>query len=140
MRANPFNKVLGKTGSEDTDLFGWLHRQGFKFVWSAHAEVFERIEEKRQHLRWHFIRGYRGGWAFSYQLAERYGRFISFFLSAGRIIPAALISLLNFAKSLKNPRAALYRFSGEIGGHFGKLGYFVNIKKPSSIVCKRGEL
>jgi hypothetical protein len=97
-------------------------------VWAAHAEVIERIEEKRRHLCWHVKRGYRGGWAYSLKLVENNGWFGGVCLSTGRIFPASLRSALNFVKNLKNPRAAFYSLTGELGGHLGKIGYFLHIK------------
>jgi succinoglycan biosynthesis protein ExoM len=119
LRAGPFNERFGRTGGEDTDLFAWLQRQDFKFVWAEYAEVFEKIAEKRRHLRWHMVRGYRGGWTYSYQLVGRYGWFVGFCLSTVRIIPSILRSFLYFIMNLSNIRAAIYLLARETSGHIG---------------------
>ncbi len=128
MRTGPFDEAFGRTGGSDWDLFSWLHNQGFKFIWAKDAEVFECVEENRSCIRWHLVRGYRGGFVFSSKLAEDKGMIRGFCSSTGRILPAVLRSLLNLARDRRNPKAALLILVNDICGHLGKIGYFLHIK------------
>jgi len=126
--AGPFDERLGRTGGSDNQLFAWLQSQRFKFVWSEDAAVFEQIEEKRRHLRWHLKRGYRGGWDHSHKAVEEYGWCLGFLVSTSRILPSLLRSVLHFIGNLNNIRAATYLFLTDLCGHAGKVGYFLKIR------------
>jgi glycosyltransferase involved in cell wall biosynthesis len=124
MRTGPFDEELGRTGGEDGDLFNWLKRQGFKFVWASNAEVYERLEEERRYLRWHFRRAYRGGWGYSRGVVKRYGAVKGLSLTVVRIIPSSLKALKFAIMNLNNARYAGLILLKNISTNLGKLGYF----------------
>ncbi|MFC1508434.1 glycosyltransferase family 2 protein [Candidatus Omnitrophota bacterium] len=128
MRTGPFDEALGRTGGSDSDLFIWLQKQGFKFVWAANAEVFEKLEEKRGYLRWHLRRAYRGGWGYSRRVVKRYGARKGFILSVIRIIPSTLKALRCAIMNCNNIRYAGLVLLCNIVTNLGKCGYFVDIK------------
>jgi succinoglycan biosynthesis protein ExoM len=128
MREGPFCEKLGRIGGSDSEYFSWLRIRGSKFIWGRNAEVYEHIEEKRRYLRWHLIRGYRGGWSYAFKLVMQRGWIAGFIISIGRIVPSMLRSFCLFTLRLNNPRASLYILIEEISGHVGKIGFFINIK------------
>jgi len=128
MREGPFAEEFGRTGGEDSDLFLWLLKQGFKFVWAARAEVTEQLEEHRRYLRWHLRRAYRGGWGYSRLLVNRHGRGIGMLLSFLRIIPSSFKAIFFAISNLNNPRYSGLVLLSNISTNLGKLGYFIGLK------------
>ena len=130
LRDGPFDEHLGKTGGSDSDLFNWIRmkEEDIKFVWARNAEVIESIEEKRQHIKWHLRRAYRGGWGFSRGLALRYGIGKGFIFSVIRIIPSFIKALKNAIANYNNIRYAGLIILINFMLNLGKCGYFLGIK------------
>lgn len=128
LRNGPFNEDFGRTGGEDSDLFGWLQQQGAKFIWSEHASVFEKIDESRKYLRWHFRRAYRGGWGYSRFIVKNQGRRLGMLISFSRIIPSFLKALFKAVLNLNKPRYACVLLISNICTNIGKIGYFAGAK------------
>ena len=56
-----FDPGFGRSGGEDTELFGRLLRAGARFRWCDEAAVSETIPASRQRLAWLAQRAFRGG-------------------------------------------------------------------------------
>jgi len=128
MRDGLFDKDLGKTGGEDSDLFTWLQQQRFKFVWAEHAPVVEQIEEKRRYIRWHLRRAYRGGWTYSRLVVKRHGRGIGILISFSRVIPSSFKAFLCAIFNLNNPKYSGLLLLSNMLTNLGKLGYFLGVR------------
>jgi succinoglycan biosynthesis protein ExoM len=127
LREGPFDPLLGRIGGSDSDLFAWLRHRGFKFVWSARAELTETVEEKRRYIRWHLVRAYRGGWGYSKRFVDRRGR-VAGLLMLARVIPSSLKALLQAAARLRNIRYAGMIVLTNLVTNAGKIGYFLGAK------------
>lgn len=57
----PFDPAYGRTGGEDTVMFGALLDRGAKLVWCDEAPVEEDVPADRARLGWILRRAYRGG-------------------------------------------------------------------------------
>lgn len=60
----PFDPAYGRSGGEDTVLFGALLARGAVFVWCDEATVEEEVPVERARLGWIVRRAYRGGQTF----------------------------------------------------------------------------
>jgi len=59
--AGPFDIAFGRTGAEDTMLFGDMSAQGASFIWCDEATVSEEVPAQRANLNWLLRRSYRLG-------------------------------------------------------------------------------
>lgn len=56
-----FDPAFGRTGGEDSELFGRMLRSGAQFLWCDEAQVVEFIPPERHRLGWLARRAFRGG-------------------------------------------------------------------------------
>jgi succinoglycan biosynthesis protein ExoM len=68
--ARRFDAAFGRSGGEDSELFGRCLRAGARLRWCDEAVVYEHVPAERQRLRWLAQRAWRGG-VVATQLARR---------------------------------------------------------------------
>jgi succinoglycan biosynthesis protein ExoM len=56
-----FDPAFGRTGGEDSQLFGSMLRSGARFLWCDEARVVEFVPPERHRLGWLAKRAFRGG-------------------------------------------------------------------------------
>jgi succinoglycan biosynthesis protein ExoM len=56
-----FDPAFGRTGGEDSKLFGCMLRSGARFLWCDEARVIEFVPPERHRLGWLAQRAFRGG-------------------------------------------------------------------------------
>jgi succinoglycan biosynthesis protein ExoM len=125
----PFDPAYGRTGGEDTELFGRLYRAGCVFYWCDEATVYEVQEDRGKRLRWHWDRGYRGGWTFARQMLESKGHLRGTVIVCGRCLLGSGKTLVDSMKSLATPRLAAFIFVRGTAGQMGKIGCLLG-KRP----------
>jgi len=56
-----FDPAFGRTGGEDSKLFGCMLRSGARFLWCDEARVIEFVPPERHRIGWLAQRAFRGG-------------------------------------------------------------------------------
>ena len=112
----PFNPDFGRSGGEDSELFGYLMHQGGKFIWCDEAAVSETLSSERLDWRWILRRRFRNGQVFARQRLRtgrrgpRTGLWTTAllvakaialsFLSLGALLPALLLGKSMYMRCL----------------------------------------
>ncbi|MBA7674273.1 hypothetical protein ES703_82481 [subsurface metagenome] len=127
-RPGPFDRTYGRTGGEDTELFNYLEKKGYFFVWCNEAVVYEIQEETRISLKWHLKRGYRGGWGYAARTFREKSLFKASLLILFKSLGGTLKSIYNALSCYCNPKAALFLFFRDFSGQIGKIGFLIGVK------------
>ncbi len=61
-----FDPAFGRTGGEDSKLFGCMLRSGARFLWCDEARVIEFIPSERHRIGWLAQRAFRGGCVYTH--------------------------------------------------------------------------
>ena len=128
LREGPFDRAYGLTGGSDTDLLGFLDRQGCTFAWADEAIVRERQDEKRADPKWYLVRAYRSGWTRMKTAIEASGSLVGTSTVLLRILPSLAYLTAQAVRSVSNPRAMLLLMAMAIAGQAGKIGYLFGWK------------
>jgi succinoglycan biosynthesis protein ExoM len=96
-----FDPAFGRSGGEDSELFGRMLHAGARFCWCDEAIVTELVPAARYHLGWLGRRAFRGGFIHTRLEQRQLGRGPALARGGGR----ALAGLLLFATA--TPLAAL---------------------------------
>ena len=96
-----FEPAFGRSGGEDSELFGRMLHEGARFCWCDEAIVTEFVPAARYRLGWLARRAFRGGFVHTRLEQQRLGRGPALVRSGSR----ALVGLPLFA--MATPLAAL---------------------------------
>ncbi|MFV1977911.1 MAG: glycosyltransferase family 2 protein [Myxococcota bacterium] len=61
-----FDPAFGRTGGEDSKLFGRMLRSGARFLWCDEARVIEFVPPERHRIGWLAQRAFRGGCVYTH--------------------------------------------------------------------------
>ena len=133
-----FDPRYGRTGGEDSDLFGRLSDNGAVFYWCDEAETFEYYPIERLSLRWLVQRSFRGG--YTYTLIKRnrqpgFWRQIPGLVKAvGGVVAFGLMLPFELLRGRKYTAKRLMRISVQ----FAHIWAFLNLPYEEYKVARRG--
>jgi succinoglycan biosynthesis protein ExoM len=104
-----FDPEFGRTGGEDTDLFGRMLAAGARFLWCDEARVTERVPPERHRPAWLSRRAFRGGSVHTRIEARRRRPGAPPRAAAPRAALAALLCAAALPPALLLGRAAAFR-------------------------------